>query len=119
MGCFSGWDGGKCNNFMWIFVHETRLSSVIFHCNRGIFSQIIGNFTLKMLFSTCCVVCIVMDDRSYHRIFGRLLMDKEKELKERIENRIQNYVWKLFTGQKLTVKEMGGYSNVGFKNKRW
>lgn len=45
-------------------------------------------------------------------------MDKEKELKERIENRIQNYVWKLFTGQKLTVKEMGGYSNVGFKNKR-
>lgn len=41
-------------------------------------------------------------------------MDNEKELKERI----QNYVWKLFTGQKLTVKEMGGYSNVGFKNKR-
>lgn len=45
-------------------------------------------------------------------------MDKEKELKERIENRIQNYVWKLFTGQKLTIEEMGGYSNVGLKNKR-
>lgn len=45
-------------------------------------------------------------------------MDNEKELKERIENCIQNYVWKLFTGQKLTIEEIGGYSNVGFKNKR-
>lgn len=31
------------------------------------------------------MVCVVMDDKSYHRIFGRLLMNKEKELKERIE----------------------------------
>lgn len=46
-------------------------------------------------------------------------MDKEKELKERIENRIQNYVWKLFTGQKLTIEEMGGYISVGFKDRRW
>lgn len=46
-------------------------------------------------------------------------MDKEKELKEHIENRIQNYVWKVLTGQKLTIEEMGGYSNVGFKDRRW
>lgn len=45
-------------------------------------------------------------------------MSKEKESKERIKNRIQNYVWKLFTRQKLTIEEMGGYSNVSFKNKR-
>ena len=56
------------------FIHETRLSSAIFHCSRSIFGQIIGNFAFKMLFSSCCVVCIVMDDRSYHGIFGRLLM---------------------------------------------
>lgn len=31
------------------------------------------------------MVCIIMDDRSYHRVFGRLLMNKEKELKEHIE----------------------------------
>lgn len=31
MDCFSGWDGSKCDNFMGIFVHETRLSSVVFH----------------------------------------------------------------------------------------
>lgn len=41
----------------------------------GIFGQIISNFTHKMFFITCCVVCIVMGDRSHHRIFGRLLMD--------------------------------------------
>ena len=41
-------------------------------------------------------------------------MRKEKELKERIET----YVRKLFTGQKLTIEEMGGYSGVGIKNKR-
>ena len=111
---------GKCDNFMGIFIHETRLSSVIFHCSRGIFGQIIGNFTFKMLFSTCCVVCIAMDNRSYHRIFGRLLMDKEKELKECIENRIQNYVWKVLTGQKLNIEDMiGGYRSVGFKDRRW
>ena len=46
-------------------------------------------------------------------------MDKEKELKEHIENRIQNDVWKVLTGQKLTIEEMGGYSNVGFKDRRW
>ena len=30
-------------------------------------------------------------------------MDKEKELKEHIEKRIQNYVWKILTGQKLNI----------------
>ena len=65
------------------------------------------------------MVCIVMDYRSYHRIFGRLLIDKEKELKEHIEKRIQNYVWKILTGQKLTIEEIGGYSGGGFKNRRW
>lgn len=103
MGCFSWWDGGKCDNFMGIFVHETRLSSVIFHCSRSIFGQIIDNFAVKMLFSSCGMVCVVMDYRSYHRIFGRLLMDKEKELKEHIEKRIQNYVWKVLTGKKLNI----------------
>lgn len=39
---------------------------------------------------------------------------KEKITKERIEN----YVRKLFTGQKLSIEEMGGYSNVGVKNRR-
>lgn len=46
-------------------------------------------------------------------------MDKEKELKEQIEKRIQNYVWKILTGQKLTIEEIGGYSGVCFKNRRW
>lgn len=66
---------------------KSVVSSVIFHCSRSIFGQIIGNFTIKMLFSTYCMVCITMDDRNYHGIFGRLLMDKEKELKEHIEKR--------------------------------
>ena len=48
MGCFYRWNGGKCDNFMGIFVHKTRLSSVIFNCSRSIFGQIIGNFTVKM-----------------------------------------------------------------------
>ena len=39
------------------------------------------------------------------------MKNKEKELKERIEN----YVYKLFTGQELTVEERGGYSGVGIK----
>nr|DAF54759.1 MAG TPA: hypothetical protein [Siphoviridae sp. ctqPo10] len=73
MDCFSGWNAGKCDNFMGIFVHETRLSSVIFHCSRSIFGQIIDNFAVKMLFSSCGMVCVVMDDRNYHWIFGRLL----------------------------------------------
>nr|DAT99420.1 MAG TPA: hypothetical protein [Caudoviricetes sp.] len=34
---FSRWNSSKCDNFIGIFIHETRLSSVIFHCNRGIF----------------------------------------------------------------------------------
>ena len=38
-------------------------------------------------------------------------MNKEKELKERIEN----YIYKLFTGQKLTIEEMGEYSGVCVK----
>lgn len=42
-------------------------------------------------------------------------MDKEKELKERI----QNYVWKVLTGKKLTIEDIGGYSGVGIKNRRW
>lgn len=46
-------------------------------------------------------------------------MDKEKELKERIENHIQNYIWKVLTGQKLNIEDIGGYSSVGFKNRRW
>lgn len=47
-------------------------------------------------------------------------MDKEKELKECIENRIQNYVWKVLTGQKLNIEDMiGGYRSVGFKDRRW
>ena len=46
-------------------------------------------------------------------------MNKEKELKEHIEKRIQNYVWKVFTGKKLTIEDIGGYSGVGFKNRRW
>lgn len=66
-------------------LNETRLSSVIFHCSRSIFGQIIDNFAVKMLFSSCGMVCVVMDDRNYHRIFGRLLINKEKELKEHIE----------------------------------
>lgn len=119
MGCFYRWNGSKCDNFMGIFVHETRLSSVIFHCSRSIFGQIIGNFAFKMLFSSCGMVCIIMDDRNCHGIFGRLLMDKEKELKEHIEKRIQNYVWKVLTGKKLTIEDIGGYSSVGFKNRRW
>ena len=49
------------------------------------------------------MVCIIMDDRSYHWIFVRLLMNKEKELKEHIEKRIQNYVWKVLTGKKLNI----------------
>lgn len=116
---FSWWDGSKCDNFMGVFIHETRLSSVIFHCSRSIFGQIIGNFAFKMLFSSCGMVCIIMDDRNCHGIFGRLLMDKEKELKEHIEKRIQNYVWKVLTGKKLTIEDIGGYSSVGFKNRRW
>lgn len=71
--CFSGWNGSKCDNFMGIFIHETRLSSVIFHCSRGIFGQIIGNFALKIFFSTYCMVYIIMDYRSNFRIFRRLL----------------------------------------------
>ena len=46
-------------------------------------------------------------------------MNKEKELKEHIEKRIQNYVWKILTGQKLNIEDIGGYSGVGFKNRRW
>ena len=46
-------------------------------------------------------------------------MNKEKELKEYIEKCIQNYVWKILTGQKLTIEEIGGYSGVGIKNRRW
>lgn len=42
-------------------------------------------------------------------------MDKEKELKERI----QNYVWKILTGQKLNIEDIGGYSGGSFKNRRW
>ena len=103
MGCFSWWDGIKCDNFMVIFIHETRLSSVIFYCSRSIFGQIIVNFAFKMLFISCGMVCIIMDDRSYHWIFGRLFMNKEKELKEHIEKRIQNYVWKVLTGKKLNI----------------
>lgn len=30
-------------------------------------------------------------------------MNKEKELKEHIEKRIQNYVWKVLTGKKLNI----------------
>ena len=41
-------------------------------------------------------------------------MNKEKELKERI----QNYILKLFTGQELTIEEMGGYSGGSIKNGR-
>mgnify|MGYP007122605802 CR=1 FL=1 len=32
-------------------------------------------------------------------------MDKEKELKEHIEKRIQNYVWKVLTGQNEEFRE--------------
>lgn len=39
---------------------------------------------------------------------------KEKIIKERIEN----YVRKLFTGQKLSIEEIGGYSDVSVKNRR-
>ena len=45
-------------------------------------------------------------------------MNKEKELKEHIEKRSQNYVWKVLTGQKLNIEDIGGYSGVGFKNRR-
>lgn len=45
-------------------------------------------------------------------------MDKEKELKEHIEKRVQNYIWKVLTGQKLNIEDIGGYSSVGFKNGR-
>lgn len=39
-------------------------------------------------------------------------MNKEKELKERI----QNYIYKLFIGQELTIEEeIGGYRGVGVK----
>ena len=41
-------------------------------------------------------------------------MNKEKELKERIEN----YIWKLFTGQELTIEDIGGYRSGGIKNGR-
>ena len=46
-------------------------------------------------------------------------MNNEKELKERIEKRIQNYIWKVLTGQKLSIEEIGGYSAGGIKNRRW
>ena len=46
-------------------------------------------------------------------------MNKEKELKEHIEKRIQNYVWKVLTGKKLNIEYLGGYSGVGIKNRRW
>ncbi len=72
-----------------------------------------------MLFSSYCMVYIIMDYRSNFRIFGRLLINKEKELKEHIEKRIQNYVWKALTGKKLTIEDLGGYSGGGFKNRRW
>ena len=45
-------------------------------------------------------------------------MNKEKESKEHIEKRIQNYVWKILTGQKLTIEGIGGYSGGGIKNRR-
>ena len=54
------------------------------------------------------MVCIAMDDRSYHLIFGRLLIDKKKELKEHLEKRIQNYVWKVLIGKKLNIEDIGG-----------
>ena len=60
-----------------------------------------------------------MDYRSYHWIFGRLLIDKKKELKEHLEKRIQNYVWKVLIGKKLNIEDIGGYSGVSFKNRRW
>ena len=46
-------------------------------------------------------------------------MDKEKELKEHIEKRIQNYVWKVLTGNKLNIEDLGGYGGGCIKNSRW
>lgn len=40
-------------------------------------------------------------------------------LKEHIEKRIQNYVWKVLTGKKLNIEDLGGYSGGGIKNRRW
>lgn len=45
-------------------------------------------------------------------------MDKEKELKEHLEKRIQNYVWKVLTGKKLTIEDRGGCSGGSIKNRR-
>ena len=40
-------------------------------------------------------------------------------LKEHIEKRIQNYVWKVLTGKKLNIEDLVGYSGGGIKNRRW
>lgn len=114
--------GGMVANVIisWGFLFMKPVFHLLFSIAAGVFSvKLLAISLFKMLFSSCGMVCIIMDDRNCHGIFGRLLMDKEKELKEHIEKRIQNYVWKVLTGKKLTIEDIGGYSSVGFKNRRW
>lgn len=114
--------GGMVANVIisWGFLFMKPVFHLLFSIAAGVFSvKLLAISLLKCFFSSCGMVCIIMDDRNCHGIFGRLLMDKEKELKEHIEKRIQNYVWKVLTGKKLTIEDIGGYSSVGFKNRRW
>lgn len=69
--------GGMVANVIisWGFLFMKPVFHLLFSIATGVFSgKLLGISLLKCFFSTCCMVCIIMDDRSYHRIFGRLLM---------------------------------------------
>ena len=68
--------GGMVANVIisWGFLFMKPVFHLLFSIAAGgIFGQIIGNFALKIFFSSCYMVCVVMDDRSNFRIFRRLL----------------------------------------------